>query len=109
MVGRYIKGSCAMVRVLYLISWLGGSCQSNFQRRIRVLLHLFYEKGSMVFSCETPRVENARSYIDIRLLVILECPQHGPFSLHTKLESSSFTKLECYFLWYGTWMIFKGR
>ena len=28
-----------MVRVLYLISWLGGSCQSNFQRRIRFLLH----------------------------------------------------------------------
>jgi hypothetical protein len=39
MVGRYIKGSCARVRVLYLISWLGDSCQSNFQRRIIVLLH----------------------------------------------------------------------
>ena len=35
MVGRYIKGSCARVKAFYLTSWLGGSCQRNFQQGIK--------------------------------------------------------------------------
>ena len=47
--GRYIKGSCTKVRIFCFISWLGGSCQSNFQREIKVCRYIFVSEPVFSF------------------------------------------------------------
>ena len=58
MVGRYIKGSCARVRgFFYLISWLGGSCQSNFQREITVIRYILVSERVFSFKRKMASLE----------------------------------------------------